>query len=310
MGNSKAKSATKKGSTVVSANGEVRMFRPSQLTIVKDTAHPLYDERVSLKPSTAMVANVAMYGVLEPVIVAEEDGKMLVVAGRQRVKAVEQARKVKKGLEVPCIVRNDLLKQRRTAMAAVVSENEIRRDDDPLTKQRKMKRMLDEGIPKEVVAISFGVTPQSVDNAKRILSCSPRVLKAVREREIGTTHALQIYKLDHKAQDDKLDELQGVAKSNGKAKPTVKGLNNAVGGGLGKSGKANAGSTVNETPSASSPSRKMKTKEEVTKELDKTAKAFNRLSDDERMEGHPLDVKMRVLEWVLGEKVYVEQDDK
>ncbi|HHT0475637.1 TPA: hypothetical protein ACTW83_003826 [Klebsiella michiganensis] len=69
-----------------SGKTNVLMFEPENLHIVTDKAHPLYDERIHLPLSEAMVLNIMDQGVLEPIIVWKdpETGLSCVVDGRQR----------------------------------------------------------------------------------------------------------------------------------------------------------------------------------------------------------------------------------
>lgn len=76
-----------------SGKTNVLMFEPENLHIVTDKAHPLYDERIYLPLSEAMVLNIIDQGVLEPIIVWKdpETGLSCVVDGRQRVRHTLEA---------------------------------------------------------------------------------------------------------------------------------------------------------------------------------------------------------------------------
>jgi ParB family chromosome partitioning protein len=52
-----------------SGKTNVLMFEPENLHLVTDKTHPLYDERIHLPISEAMVLNIMDQGVLEPIIV-------------------------------------------------------------------------------------------------------------------------------------------------------------------------------------------------------------------------------------------------
>lgn len=69
-----------------SGKTNVLTFKPESLHLVTDKAHPLYDERIHLPISEAMVLNIMDQGVLEPIIVWKdpETGLSCVVDGRQR----------------------------------------------------------------------------------------------------------------------------------------------------------------------------------------------------------------------------------
>lgn len=56
---------------VYGASGKTNVltFEPENLHLVTDKTHPLYDERIHLPISEAMVLNIMDRGVLEPIIV-------------------------------------------------------------------------------------------------------------------------------------------------------------------------------------------------------------------------------------------------
>lgn len=82
---------------VYGASGKTNVlnFEPENLHLVTDKAHPLYDERIHLPISEAMVLNIMDQGVLEPIIVWKdpESGLSCVVDGRQRVRHTLEANK-------------------------------------------------------------------------------------------------------------------------------------------------------------------------------------------------------------------------
>ncbi|STW26153.1 Uncharacterised protein [Klebsiella michiganensis] len=65
-----------------SGKTNVLMFEPENLHIVTDKAHPLYDERIHLPLSEAMVLNIIDQGVLEPIIVWKDPENGDVLCGR------------------------------------------------------------------------------------------------------------------------------------------------------------------------------------------------------------------------------------
>lgn len=112
------------------AKKDMLLFEDDKLVLVTDEKHPLYDERVNLEPSEAMILNIIQYGVIEPVIVWKdpETGKTLVVDGRQRVKACREANKRirKAGGEphrIPAITRRA---DAGTSVGLMISTNEQR----------------------------------------------------------------------------------------------------------------------------------------------------------------------------------------
>lgn len=86
------------------------LFDPEQLKLVTDESHHLYDPRIHLPIDEAMVKNIMVNGVIEPVIIAKEGQDVIVVDGRQRTKnAIEANKRLtaegKEPVKVTCIIR-------------------------------------------------------------------------------------------------------------------------------------------------------------------------------------------------------------
>ena len=64
-----------------SGKTNVLMFEPEKLHLVTDKTHPLYDERIHLPISEAMVLNIMDQGVLEPIIVWKDPDKRAGLCG-------------------------------------------------------------------------------------------------------------------------------------------------------------------------------------------------------------------------------------
>jgi len=203
--------ASKKNSKdVYGAKGKtnVLMFDPDDLVIVDDPAHPLFDERAKLPVSEALVRNIMHHGVLETIIVRKnpETGKTEVVAGRQRVKATREANKrlLDKGCEpimVPATVRRG---DDGMLAGVMVSENEIREEDAPLGRARKMEKLLAMGKSEEDLSILFGCTRPTIKNTLALLECCADVRKAVDKGQINVTMAYELSKLEAEEQRNKL----------------------------------------------------------------------------------------------------------
>jgi ParB family chromosome partitioning protein len=189
----------------------VLMFDPDKLKLVTDETSPLYDKRVSMPVDEAMVLNIMHQGVFQPIIVSKnpETGDAEVVAGRQRVKAAREAnlRLRAKGCE-PVLVPGVIRRGPGADLAGVmVGENELRRDDTPLGRAEKMRRLSELGKPDDMLAILFGCSLQTVRNTMALLDCCAAVKTAVEEGKINSGHALKLAKLDVPAQREKLAEL-------------------------------------------------------------------------------------------------------
>ena len=153
-----------------SGKTNVLMFEPENLHLVTDKTHPLYDERIHLPISEAMVLNIMDQGVLEPIIVWKdpETGLSCVVDGRQRVRHTLEANKrlLKEGKEpllVPAVAKRGSAVRMAQAM---VSANEIRQADTPLGRAKKMADALERGHDEVNRQIAlFGKKSSSVSEA-------------------------------------------------------------------------------------------------------------------------------------------------
>jgi ParB family chromosome partitioning protein len=284
---------------------------PVKLRIVTDPSHPLFDERALDAVDLRMAASVGAMGVLEPVIVTPADGKGIhtVIAGRQRVKALIKANEIREKAKqkkrfCPCIVRED---SGAELEGIVITENEIRKDDPPMLKARKVKRFIDRAVAehkltekdaKVKAALFFGLkitngTSQSVDNYCRILSTTEKVQAAVDKGIINSTVALQWYKLPAEEQDKKVAEAEKVVKDGGKI--TVAKANPAKGQGRGEKSRARAGD--------------MRKKDEVVKLLTSTIREWNELSTEQQAkDANGLRGYISVLGWMLHDEVEVDED--
>jgi ParB family chromosome partitioning protein len=203
-------------------------FDPDDLVIVGlDTTdgpdHPLYDERIKLAVNPALVANIQVYGVIEPVVVAKSDDVVVVVNGRQRVRAAraanEQLRKA--GCElvsVPVILRRG---EDGHLVGVMISANEQRTDDELPQKLKKLERLLALGRSEDEAACAFGVSKQTIKNWLTVAEASPELRKAVISGQLPQTAALQLAQLPRAAQAEALQELEEAAALG--TKPTTEG---------------------------------------------------------------------------------------
>lgn len=190
----------------------VLAFDPDDLVLIEDPKHPMYDERVHLPLNEAMVLNIMALGVVQPIVIAKdpESGKSIVIAGRQRVKHAREANRRfrERGemtIQVPAIPRRS---DGIVLGGIMVSENELRQDDTPLGRARKMTRLLDQGHTEAQVAIFFGCNAKTVKQTLSLLECVPEVRAAVEAGAVNTTAAYQLAKLPPAEQRSKLQELK------------------------------------------------------------------------------------------------------
>lgn len=175
-------------------------FDPADLILIDDPEHPLYDERVHLPTEESMVRNIAMLGVIEPVVISKIGGKAIVVDGRQRVKAAREAsdRLEQEGRErilVPCVVRPG---NAEGLFGVAVSANEHRKDDTPLGRASKMLKLLEHGRTEQECADIFGVTLKTISNWMKLVELPNDVQDAVDRGQLSSSAAAGLSGLEPK----------------------------------------------------------------------------------------------------------------
>lgn len=194
-----------------SGKSNVLFFEPENLHLVTDKAHPLYDERIHLPISEAMVLNIMDQGVLEPIIVWKdpETGLSCVVNGRQRVRHTLEANvrlqaSGRETLKIPAVTKRGSAVR---MMQAMISANEILQSDTPLGRAKKMADALELGHDESDLALMFGMTVQTVRATLSLLDTTQDVKNAVESGTINLTQARQLAALPPDDQRMKVREL-------------------------------------------------------------------------------------------------------
>lgn len=185
-------------------------MNPDDLTIIGldegDESHALYDVRIKMPVDKALVASVAKKGVLEPVLVRKEGNKVVVIDGRQRVRAAREANKsASTPVRVPTVVHrvDDAEAHYRS-----VELNELRTADDIGTKIKKAQALLDRGYTEEEASQAFGVTVTTIKNWLTLGDCAPQVRAAVEQGTVRMTDAVrEIAQLPRAEQVERVKEL-------------------------------------------------------------------------------------------------------
>lgn len=169
--------------------------------------HELYDERIHLPLSPEMVANIKAKGVIEPIQFIFDGDRIVIVNGRRRIMHAREANRqlVAEGeppLRVPGVSKSD-----EHLLGLMVSTNEHRVDDTPMTRAKKLQRMIARGYSLDECAVYFGVSGQTIRNWKALLECAPKVQKAVDTGKISASAAQKLAKLERSEQVKTLDEM-------------------------------------------------------------------------------------------------------
>jgi ParB family chromosome partitioning protein len=183
-------------------------YNPTDLVLVDNEDHELYDPRINLPLDEGLVRNIMVNGVIEPVVVNKAPDGVLVVDGRQRVRAAREANKRlekegKEPLRVPCVLRRGT---EADLFGVSISANENRQDDTPLGRAEKANRLLNMGRSEDEVAVAFGVSTQCVGNWIKILSTCAPVRKAVESGKIAAQAAIEMAGLPVEEQKTLLEE--------------------------------------------------------------------------------------------------------
>jgi ParB family transcriptional regulator, chromosome partitioning protein len=187
------------------------LFDPDKLKLVTDKDHKLYDPRVELDVSPALVASILYKGVRRPVSVWKdpETGETCVVDGRQRVKACREANKAlrRKGETiklVPAVVfRGNVM----SAMSDMALLNEGSLAPTPLGRCRIAERLLAEGYTDEQVAILMHCSLAALKNYLALGSCTAVVKRAVEAGKVAPTIAYKMSRMEPGQQRTALEKM-------------------------------------------------------------------------------------------------------
>ena len=191
-------------------------FDPDNLVVIgvdtKDgPEHHLYDERIRRKGyvPASMVKNIMVMGVIESVSITKIGDQAVVVDGRRRVLAARKANKKlqQRGEEivlVPTLVKKG---DEEGLIGVLISGNEHRMDDDPITRAQKAQRLKDRGRNNSQIGDYFGVSGTSIGNWLKVLDCIAVVKNAVRAGKISMSAAIELADLDPEAQKEALENM-------------------------------------------------------------------------------------------------------
>lgn len=214
-------------------------FDPDDLVIIGlDTEdgmeHPLYDERVKHKVPESMVKNIEIMGVLESISVTKIGDQAVVANGRRRVMAARRANKnLRARGEEPVLVPAMLKKgDDEYLMGVLISGNEHRLDDDPITRAEKAQRLKDRGRNHAQIGDYFGVSGTAIGNWLKVLDCIPEVKNAVQAKKLSMSAAIELANLSPEKQKEALEEMLVSGKS------TVRDAKQAGGNGSGSGSTA------------------------------------------------------------------------
>jgi ParB family transcriptional regulator, chromosome partitioning protein len=223
---------------------------PDDVLLIEDPHHILYDERVKLPVDQIDVDDVKLNGVIEPVIARKEDGKVIVIAGRQRTKWLREAnRQLRKEGQpprgLPVIFKRS---EARDLFGLTLSENAHRTDLTPMQKARIAAQASDRGMLNDEIAIRMKVDAATVVRWLELTKAPTSVQKAVEAGTVSVKAAIRIAGLTDERQTEELEAAKTAAKAEGKVAPGE--VRKAVSKRLEAVGRESRGLKPNNQPSA------------------------------------------------------------
>lgn len=174
----------------------VRMVRITLVEPDRNQARKKFDE----DKLEALAESIRNKGILEPIIVQEENDHYVIIAGERRWRASRIA-----GLkEIPVIVRN--YNELEKAEVSLI-ENIQREDLNPIEEAKAYQRLMEEfHLTQEEIAGKVSKDRSSVANALRLLKLAEPVQKMVADGQLSMGHARALISVENKEQQQELAE--------------------------------------------------------------------------------------------------------
>lgn len=130
-----------------------------------------------------LARSIREHGILQPVLVCQQDGAYKLIAGERRFRAAQRA-----GLRtIPAIVRTA---DARASLELALIENLQREDLNPIEEARAYQQLLEDfGLTQAEIAERVGKSRPAIANSLRLLQLPPDLQTAVAARRITAGHA-------------------------------------------------------------------------------------------------------------------------
>lgn len=155
-----------------------------------------------------LAASIKAHGLQQNLIVSKDGKKFAVIAGGQRLKALQQLAKtgdLEAAHPVPCKVTAG----ESDATELSLAENVVRDNMHPADQFEAFCKLIDKGATVTDVAARFGITETVVQQRLKLARVSPAVLKAYRAEELNLEQVMAFaISDDHEAQENVLDNLR------------------------------------------------------------------------------------------------------
>ncbi len=137
-----------------------------------------------------LMESIKSFGILQPIIVRQVGDMYELIAGRRRIYSARES-----GLtEIPCIIKDV---HDYEALDISLSENLFRKNLDPVTIGRALKRRMDRsGISLREYARKIGKPASTLSNFLRMNDLSPDMQNEVQSRTVNLTEALKVLRMN------------------------------------------------------------------------------------------------------------------
>lgn len=134
-----------------------------------------------------LAASIRAQGVLQPLIVNDRDGTLIVTDGHRRLEAARRA-----GLpRVMCIVSTDA--DERTVVATMLAAS-MHRELKPIEQARAFQRLVNEGLTRADIARTTGYTVALITSRLALLALPPEAQQMVEDQQITIGQANKLAK--------------------------------------------------------------------------------------------------------------------
>lgn len=164
---------------VQEANGGVQEIGILEIDRNPEQPRRIFDEEAL----QSLADSIREAGILQPLLVVEENGRYRIVAGERRFRAARLA-----GLSsVPCIVRS---MSQQEQMEAALIENIQREDLNAIEEAKAIRQLMENcGYTQEQTASRLGKSRPAVANLLRLLNLPEEVQQMVTENKLSAGHA-------------------------------------------------------------------------------------------------------------------------
>lgn len=162
----------------IEEKGNLRTLKITEVEPNRDQPRKVFNQE-SLEE---LADSIKTYGIIQPIVVSQEDGYYSIIAGERRWRAAKLA-----GLEeIPAIIRDS---DEQTNKEIALIENIQREDLNPYEKAVGIRHLMDKyGMTQEEVSKKIGKSRSSVSNTVRILYLAPDVLELVKQGKLTEGH--------------------------------------------------------------------------------------------------------------------------